>query len=209
MGTTARAARRTDMGSAETRPAGPEADPAVVRLLVDNHRRFLAFLTKRVRSREVAEDILQDAFVRGIGKAGSLREGESAVAWFYRLLRNALADHYRRAGAESRALEKAAALAGSEEPAVDEELMGAVCSCVGTLIDTLKPEYAAALRRVDLEGAGVKAFAAASGISPGNAAVRLHRARQALRRQVERACGTCATHGCLDCHCAEAPGGRC
>jgi RNA polymerase sigma-70 factor (ECF subfamily) len=184
------------------------ADAEAVRVLVENHRRFLAFLERRVRSRAAAEDILQDAFVRGLGKLDSLRDGESAVAWFYRLLRHALADHHRRAGAEARALQKMASQAGGEA-AVDEELMDVVCGCVGSLVDTLKPEYAAAIRRVDLGGAPVKEFAAAAGITPGNAAVRLHRAREALRREVERACGTCATHGCLDCRCADAPGSRC
>jgi RNA polymerase sigma-70 factor (ECF subfamily) len=185
------------------------AEGDAVRVLVDNHRRFLAFLQRRVGSREAAEDILQDAFVRGLGKMGSIRDGESAVAWFYRLLRNALVDHYRRAGAEARALEKIASLACGQEAAADEELREIVCGCIGSLIDLLKPEYAAAIRRVDLGGAPVKDFAAAAGITPGNAAVRLHRAREALRREVERACGTCATHGCLDCACAEAPGSRC
>jgi hypothetical protein len=45
--------------------------PEVVKTLVDNHRRFLAFLERRVGSREVAEDILQDAFVRGLAGAGA------------------------------------------------------------------------------------------------------------------------------------------
>ena len=40
-----------------------------------------------------------------------------------------------------------------------------------------------------------------AGISSSNAGVRVFRARQALRKQVARACGTCAEHGCLDCHC--------
>ena len=39
------------------------------------------------------------------------------------------------------------------------------------------------------------------GITPNNATVRLHRARKALKRELERSCGTCATHGCLDCGC--------
>jgi len=43
--------------------------------------------------------------------------------------------------------------------------------------------------------------AAASGISENNAAVRVHRARQALRKQVQLTCGACATHGCVDCRC--------
>jgi len=193
---------------AATAAARPDT-PEVIGLLVENHRKFLAFLERRVGSREAAEDILQDAYVRGLDRAGTLRDRESATAWFYRLLRNALTDHYRRRGAEGRALERVAAEAGPEAeagaPPADAELMDAVCGCVGTLVDTLKPEYAAAVRRVDLEGAALPALAAEAGITANNAAVRLHRARQALRRQVERSCGTCATHGCLDCHCSDAP----
>ena len=194
--------------TAATAAARPDT-PEVIGLLVENHRKFLAFLERRVGSREAAEDILQDAYVRGLDRAASLRDRESATAWFYRLLRNALTDHYRRRGAEGRALERVAAEAGPEAeagaPPADAELMDAVCGCVGALVDTLKPEYAAAVRRVDLEGAALPAFAAEAGITANNAAVRLHRARQALRRQVERSCGTCATHGCLDCHCSDAP----
>jgi RNA polymerase sigma-70 factor (ECF subfamily) len=198
--------------SLEPQPA-PDAEallpttPDVVRVLVENHARFLAFLERRTGSREVAEDLLQEAFVRGMTRAGQLRDQESAVAWFYRVLRNALTDHWRRRGAEARALERAAAMADDAAPAVDEELMDEACACVASLVDTLKPEYAEALRRVDVAGGTVAAYAAAAGITANNAAVRLHRARGALRRQVERACGTCAEHGCLDCRCG-GPAGR-
>ncbi len=178
------------------------ASPEVVRVLVENHRQFLAFLERRVGSRAIAEDILQDAFVRSIDKAGTLRDGEAATAWFYRLLRNALVDHVRRRDSERRALERAAT---EPEPPEDRELFDTVCRCVTSLVDTLKPEYADAIRSVDIDGHGVRDWATASGISPNNASVRLHRARQALKRQLERTCGTCATHGCLDCHCDAAP----
>ncbi len=175
--------------------------PEVVKTLVENHRRFLAFLERRVGSREVAEDILQDAFVRGLAKAGDVREEESAVAWFYRLLRNALVDHWRRRASERRIVDRAAALADPSIAGVDTELMETVCACVGELVETLKPEYAEAVRQVDLGNASVKSFAETAGITANNASVRLHRGREALRRQVERACGTCADHGCLDCTC--------
>jgi RNA polymerase sigma-70 factor (ECF subfamily) len=177
-----------------------EATPELLQILLDNRDRFLAFLTRRVGRRDVAEEILQVAFVRGIDKGGSLREGESATAWFYRLLRNAIVDHYRRGDAERRALEGVARESESSV-APDAELMNTVCGCVGALVDTLKPEYAAAVRRVDIEGANVRDFAAAEGISANNAAVRLHRAREALRRQVASTCGSCALHGCVDCTC--------
>ena len=73
--------------------------PEILKALVDNHRRFLAVLEKRVGSREVAEDILQDGFVRALERAGDVRDEGSIVAWFYRLLRNAVTDHFRHQGA--------------------------------------------------------------------------------------------------------------
>ncbi|ATB45410.1 RNA polymerase sigma factor [Corallococcus macrosporus] len=171
----------------------------VVRALVDNHRQFLAFVERRVGSRAIAEEILQAAFVRTLEKGGALEEGEGAVAWFYRLLRNALVDHYRRQAAEGRALEREAreSVVATEDP----ELKQAVCACVGELLPTLKPEYADILRRVDLEERGVPDVAREDGITANNAGVRLYRARQALKKQLERSCGTCASHGCLDCSC--------
>jgi RNA polymerase sigma factor (sigma-70 family) len=172
--------------------------PAAVARLVANHREFLGFLQSRVGSRALAEDILQDAFVRGIGKISSLRADESAVAWFYRVLRNAVIDHHRRDDVARRRL--AAFAAELDEPAAPE-LHGAVCQCVARLADNLKPEYAEALRRIEVDGLAVKDYASEAGITSNNAAVRVFRAREALRRQVERSCGTCAEHGCLDCNC--------
>jgi RNA polymerase sigma-70 factor (ECF subfamily) len=183
--------------------------PDVVRVLVDNHVRFLGFLERRVGSREAAEDILQQAYVRGLERGGALREHESAVAWFYRLLRNAVVDHHRRRGAERRAIERVAArVADDTAPPADDEFRNEVCRCVDELLATLRPEYAEALRRVDLEGGEVRDYAAAAGITANNASVRLHRARRAMGARIAESCGTCATHGCLDCSCGGPSGTR-
>lgn len=173
--------------------------PEILATLVANHRQFLAFLEKRVESREVAEDILQEAFVRGLDSA-SLRNADSATAWFYRVLRHAVIDHYRRRGVEHRVLAQVAA-ESEQQVSLDEELMQVVCSCVTTLLSTLKPEYASAIRRVELEGASVIAYAAEEKMTPNAAGVRLFRARQALRKRVIQSCGTCSEHGCSDCRC--------
>jgi RNA polymerase sigma factor (sigma-70 family) len=179
--------------------------PEVARALVDNHREFLAFLQKRLGDRALAEDILQEAFVRGIHKLGTLEQDESATAWFYRILRNAVIDHHRRRASADRRLEAfAAELERQVEP--EAEVRGAVCRCVGELAGTLKAEYAEALRRVEIDGVAVKDYAAEAGISSNNAAVRVFRAREALRKQVTRSCGTCADHGCLDCTCDKSAG---
>jgi RNA polymerase sigma-70 factor (ECF subfamily) len=177
-------------------PAGPE----LVERLVFNHREFLSFLEKRLGSRADAEDVLQEAFVKGVEHGRELRDDESATAWFYRTLRNAVIDRYRRQGSRGRALAALAEeLEHAEEP--NQDVRNAVCACVGSLATTLKPEYAEALRRIEVEGESVQGYAAALGIQPNNAAVRVHRARQALRTRVLAACGTCAEHGCMDCSC--------
>jgi RNA polymerase sigma-70 factor (ECF subfamily) len=190
----------------DVEPELPERDPPppdVVRVLVLHHREFLRFLQSRVNDRALAEDILQEAFVRGLHKLETLRSDESAVAWFYRMLRNAVIDHHRRRATSSRALDSfAAELASTATPT--DELKTLACRCVGELAATLKPEYADVLRRVELDGVSVKEYAEEAGISPGNAAIRAFRAREALKKRVARSCGTCADHGCLDCTCGSA-----
>lgn len=168
--------------------------------LVANHRDFLAFVEKRVGNRATAEEILQDAFVRSMDKLDTVRD--TAVGWFYRVLRNAIIDHYRRNAAAERRHE---AYAREEQLAEgdDEELQRVACKCVAELAETLKPEYAQALKRVEVDGLSVKDYADEAGISSNNAGVRIFRAREALRKQVARSCGTCATHGCVDCTCGQ------
>ena len=181
--------------------------PEAIAQLVKGHREFLAFLERRVESRAVAEDILQAAFTRGLERGGDVQD-EKVVAWFYRVLRNAVIDHYRQRSTTARAMEAW----GREFPDVQEpeaELRQEICRCVSGLLETLKPEYREALRIVDLEEGKLKDLAQQSGITAENAAVRVHRARAALRRRIEQACGTCSVHGCLDCSCEKADGEPC
>lgn len=113
----------------------PDSD-TVVAILLANHQRFLSFLEARVGSRQDAEEILQDAFVRSLQKADTIRDTENVVAWFYRLLRNAVVDHYRRQAAGQRSLETfARQLANAESP--DPALERVLCECVKELVPVL------------------------------------------------------------------------
>ena len=63
----------------------------------DFHASLLAFIARRVRDRDSAEDILQEVMLRIHRHA---REGEhphALGAWVHQIARNAIADHYRRA----------------------------------------------------------------------------------------------------------------
>lgn len=187
----------------ETSALAAATSSQFVAQLVANHREFLRFVERRVESRAIAEEIIQEAFVTSLDRGGEIRD--SVVGWFYRVLRNAVVDYQRRQTVANRRLDEfAAELEASGQS--EQELADVVCACVGRLADTLKPEYAEALRRIDVEGTAVKDYADAVGISASNAGVRIFRAREALRKQVARSCGTCAEHGCLDCTCESAPG---
>ena len=181
--------------------------PEAIEQLVDGHREFLAFLERRVESRAAAEDILQSAFARGLEHGAGVQD-EKVVAWFYRVLRNAVIDHYRHRSSSARAMDAwGREFSGSQEP--EAELRQEICQCVSGLLANLKPEYRDALRIVDLEEGKMSDLAEQSGITAENAAVRIHRARKALRLRVLQACGTCAEHGCLNCSCKPANGSHC
>jgi RNA polymerase sigma-70 factor (ECF subfamily) len=179
--------------------------PEVVALLVANHREFLRYVERRLGDRALAEEILQDAFVRSLDRGEEIRD--SALGWFYRVLRNAVIDHQRRQAAANRRLEVLEAeLAQAGAGDGNEEFARVVCACVTQLASTLKPEYADALQRIEIDGMAVKAYAESVGITASNAGVRIFRAREALQKQLARACGTCAEHGCLDCTCGSPHG---
>lgn len=182
----------------------PTRDDAIARELLERHREFAAFLERRVGDRALAEDILQDAFIRSLDKVKTLRSASAAVPWFYRVLRNAVIDHHRHAAYAGRALSALASELAGE--ALEEEAHRQVCRCVGDVVATLKPEYQAALSRVEVDGVPVKDYAGEAGITSNNAGVRVFRARKALRDGVHATCGACAERGCVDCTCGSGEG---
>lgn len=184
----------------EMQAAEPLETPAPLAILLENHRAFLKYLERRVGDRELAEDILQDAFAKLLDRPHQAPSDEGIVPWFYRTLRNAAIDRFRRQGTANRAVE---AFAREIEAHVtpQPEMEGEICACVSRLATTLKPEYAAALQAIDVQGTPVKAFAEEQGLSASNAGVRVFRAREALKKRVAESCGTCAAHGCRNCTC--------
>ena len=182
-------------------PPGSESpSEEIVRRLLAEKGRLLAFLEERVGSRADAEDLLQIAMLRVVTKGHALRSRDRIIPWFYRVLRNLLVDWHRRRAAAARALRRLERTVSVTQDQ-DEALWSQVCSCVSRILVTLRPEYTEILGRVDLDEQPVAEAARELGISPNNAAVRLFRARRALLESVRRVCGACADHGCLDCTC--------
>lgn len=162
--------------------------------LVEKHLRdgrpgHLRFLRSRLRSREDAEDVLQEFALKAIQGADRLTDLAKVDAWLSITLRNALFDRYRRNAGRARLQEsvRAEPICEPEEPeALDRPL-----DCLTLAIDGLKPETAALLRRAELQEIPLKALAEVMAITANNAGVRVHRAREALRQAMKTRCAAC------------------
>jgi RNA polymerase sigma-70 factor (ECF subfamily) len=177
---------------------------SVIQRLTENRPLFEKFLRSRVQDTFLAQDLLQQSFVRAIQQYHSLNNEESVVAWFYRVLRNTIIDYYRSKASEHTRrndyIQQSVVLTDDHVPSLDE-VKTTVCSCLESAIASLRPGYADLIRRVDLTGEPLTVAARNLQIAPNNATVRLHRARQALRESLENSCGICSKHGCLNCTC--------
>lgn len=181
-------------------------DSSLARLdqLMLTRETFKDFIRRRVPTEEIADDLLQHSLIKAIEQVHTVRNEESLVPWFYRLLRHAIVDYYRSHATEQKKhegfLKELTATETDKEPSF-AEIPSEVCACLNRLLPTLRPAYAEVLRRVDLQGEPIQAVAQDLNVAANNLTVRLHRARQAMRASLEAACGVCTKHGCLNCTC--------
>lgn len=199
---TKRETSRPDSPSLET--ARESGLAGILQDLLSRESDFRAFLRRRVSDDAMAEDLLQQSFMRAVQQEHRGEPPEQVVAWFYRILRNAVVDYYRARASDDKktvAFLHELQASGDDKTPVLDEVRPSVCACLQRLLPGLRPAYADLLRRIDLEGEAPAAVAQDLGVTMNNLTVRLHRARLALRKSLEQTCGVCTKHGCLNCTC--------
>ncbi len=175
--------------------------PDVAAMLIENRRAFLRFLTRHVGSMDMAEEILQQFYLRAISKSSDIRKRESVLPWLYRVLNSTLADFYR--GEMARRQGEAEYARFQPESLKDDVDHESICTCFYQLLPMLKPEHSEILRRIDLSGESRAKVAEDVGITLNLVRVRLHRARQALKEALLASCKPgCLEHGFMNCECA-------
>lgn len=184
------------MTAPATPPPAPLAHGALLASLAAGRERYLAFARRRLRSEADADDVLQQAMLRAAERIGALHGDERLDAWFYRILRNVIADHHVRKASQDARFEL---LDHDVAEATPAEV--AVCACTLGLLGQIRPEYTAMLQGVDLDERSLSEVAQGLQITPNNAKVRLHRARKALREALVQHCGACSARACADCSC--------
>lgn len=163
--------------------------------LYDRHAEaILAFLVRRTWDPEVAVDILAETFaVALVGRHRFRgRRDVAARAWLYGIARHELADHFRRDGAQRRAL---ARLGIERRPLTDveyeriEELAGSreLRDRVAEELGALPVDQREAVRLRVVEEQGYETLARTLDISQDTARARVSRGLQALRAAIDAA----------------------
>jgi RNA polymerase sigma-70 factor (ECF subfamily) len=182
-----------------------QAQNAVLRNLVvnqhllDGRREFLGYLRRRLGNLDEAEDALQDFSLKVIRSARSVDQDDKIDAWLGKTLRHTLIDHYRRRAVRQRTETAYAQEMSIADQAPQSEVEFGHCRCLYAALPRLRPDYAEILRRADLKEEPRARIAADLGLTINTLNVRLHRARHALRQEIERSCAACGNgnfHGC-------------
>lgn len=155
-------------------------------LLVGRYTDRLYTLAVRVTNdRELAQDIVQEAFIRAYNRLDGFRGQCAFSSWIFRIACNLSIDSCRR-----RSRRPVVRLTDREVRTDDTPAAGGPCDeeCLGRMrraLDRLSAEERALVTLYYEEERPMAEIAAIVGITETNAKVRLHRVRQRIRRYME------------------------
>jgi len=190
------AAEKTTRAGAISRKCDP-------RRWVDEHRECLYFYAlKRVRTPEVAEDLLQETFLAGIRSLAKFERRSSERSWLVGILKNKIYDYLRMARRETSFTDMAGDasstlnvadrlnLANNEQKwnTEAEEVRHRVefWRTMDDCLSRLPKRHAIVFMLRELDGMSTREICQTVSISESNFWVMLHRARIALRQALER-----------------------
>lgn len=151
--------------------------------------RLKAFIRSRVEDEAVAEDLLQEVFIRVHHNLCCKLEWERPDGWFYQIARNLIIDHYRMRKVMLEIPESLPAEPGmGEQDHLVEDPEAELALSVREMIDELPDIYRQALILTEYQGLSQKQLAEHLGISLSGAKSRVQRARQRLREMFLNCC---------------------
>jgi RNA polymerase sigma-70 factor, ECF subfamily len=160
-------------------PSQPSTEAIWTHLSSDLRR----FIRRRVPDHHVADDLLQETFVRVHRNIGTLQEADRLGAWVYRIARNVIHDHHRKAT-------RVVALADADpvDDADDGQARCGGCDWLDEMIRSLPEGYREAVQLSEIEGLSQQEVADRIGLSLSGAKSRIQRGRALLRGVLEQCC---------------------
>jgi RNA polymerase sigma-70 factor (ECF subfamily) len=158
-------------------------EEAAFDLAFDRYRpRIFGFLARLSGRRDVAEDLLQETFLRLAAKAGALRPDTDLRAWLFAVARNLFISHRRALIVDLDRVERFRLFSGVEEPAVPTPFEALASSETERRLETALAGLPAKYREVVL-------LCGVERMSPSEAAAVLKLKPDAVRQRLSRARG--------------------
>ena len=142
------------------------------------------FIGRRVGNDALADDLLQETFVRIHNGIGRLRDQDRMLPWVYRIARSTIADHFRRQAA--RAVDRAEAEASQNE--APDNYNAEVHRWLARMIGELPPTYRAAMELNERGDLTQQEIAAQLDLSVSGAKSRIQRGREMLKDMLLQCC---------------------
>ncbi len=156
--------------------------PPMSDLWIEHKTRLRTYIAKRVRERDVVDDILQDVFLKAHASLHTVKSQGSLAAWLYRIATNAITDYYRGQKPSEGLPEELAA------PESEPDYIAELASCLQPLIADLPETYRLPLVLSEIDGLTQKEVAARLGLSLSGAKSRVQRGREKLRQLLFECC---------------------
>lgn len=169
------------------------------------HQQLFNFINKRVKDKDIANDILQDVFIKIHLKLETLSHEDKLTSWVYQITRNSILDFYKKQKPQVDIPESLIEI--SEEKTYNAEMS----NCLKPMIEQLPVDYKEAILQTELGNLSQKEYAQKIGISYSGAKSRVQRARQQLHQLFNECCkvesdkyGNIIEHICQKgCGCSE------
>ena len=150
--------------------------------------RVFSFLIRLSKERGLAEEILQETFVRLAKRAGDLREDTRLGPWLFTVARNLWVSHLRIVMLDAERLDRLSLEGVAPVPTpFDRAAANDTQARLERALAELPEAQREVLLLVGVEGLEPSEAAAVVGIAPEALRQRLSRARSALRKALERA----------------------
>jgi RNA polymerase sigma-70 factor, ECF subfamily len=150
------------------------------------HEPLLAFFRARVHNEAVAEDLLQEVFLRIHTHAGTLRAQEKLESWIYQIARHRVIDYYRKQKPLVPLEEVDPETLLGEMP--EEDASRELAPSVAAFVQALPDPYREALILTEYQGLSQRELATRLGLSFSGAKSRVQRAREKLKQLLLECC---------------------
>lgn len=144
----------------------------------NTQKQLKSFVVKRVKDKSLAEDIVQDVFIKVHSNLAQLKDTGKITGWIFQIARNAISDHFRTQS-------KTVSLHDLDWESDTRELNECVAECLQQMLTTLPHKYREALRMSEMENLSQLEVASRLDISYSGAKSRVQRARQMLKEKMD------------------------